>query len=92
MVFSLLQTYDIENMNVEEIKLLLGESTAYYEYDEFPAYIIGPKTVKTEYGDGYLLAFPFDRKTGVIRKYIIFPEPKKPFSNHQTQAMHKVHV
>ncbi|VAW87562.1 hypothetical protein MNBD_GAMMA18-2199 [hydrothermal vent metagenome] len=76
MVFSLLKSHDVKKMKVEEIKSLLGESTAYYEYDEFPAYLIGSKSIKSDYGNGYLLAFPFDRKTGLIRKYIIIPKPK----------------
>lgn len=76
MVFSLLQKYDVTNMQVEELQSLLGESTAYYEYDEFPAYLVGPENIESEYGNGYLLAFPFDRKTGVINKYIIHPKPK----------------
>jgi len=77
MVFSLLKTHDVKKMKVEEIKSLLGNSTAYYEYDEFPAYLVGSKSIKSDYGDGYLLAFPFDRETGLIRKYIIIPSPQK---------------
>lgn len=77
MVFSLLKKHDIKKIKVEEIKSLLGNSTAYYEYDEFPAYLVGPKSIKSDYGDGYLLAFPFDRKTGLIREYVIIPKPKK---------------
>lgn len=77
MVFSFLKKHDVKKMRVEEIKSLLGNSTAYYEYDEFPAYFVGPKSIKSDYGDGYLLAFPFDRKSGVIRKYILIPKPNK---------------
>lgn len=77
MVFSLLYKHDVTKMKVKEIQALLGESTAYYEYDEFPAYLVGAKEVESEYGDGYLLAFPFDRNTGMISKYVIYPEPKK---------------
>ncbi len=77
MVYSFLKKYDVKKMKVEEIKSLLGDSTAYYEYDEFPAYLVGPKSVKSDYGNGYLLAFPFDRKTGLIRKYVIIPKPQK---------------
>jgi hypothetical protein len=77
MVFSLLHKHDVTKMKVEEVQALLGESTAYYEYDEFPAYLVGPKDVESEYGKGYLLAFPFERTTGVVSKYVIYPEPKK---------------
>ncbi len=75
MVFSLLDTYEITTMKVEEIKALLGESTAYYDYDEFPAYLVGPETIQSEYGNGYVLAFPFDRRTGLISHYVISPKP-----------------
>jgi len=77
MVFSLLHKYKVTKMNVEDIQSLLGKSTAYYEYDEFPAYLVGPKNIESEYGSGYMLAFPFNRKTGIIRKYLILPKPKK---------------
>lgn len=77
MVFSLLKKYNVTEMQVEDVQSLLGKSTAYYEYDEFPAYLVGSKKVKSESGDGYILAFPFDRKTGKVRKYIIQPKPSK---------------
>jgi hypothetical protein len=51
MVFSLLNNHDVKKIRVEEIKLLLGESTAYYEYDEFPAYLIGPTSIKSDHHD-----------------------------------------
>jgi len=76
MVASFLKTHDITNMTTQELRSLLGESTAYYEYDEFPAYFIGPKNIESDNGSGYLLAFPIDRKTGKIRKYIIEPPIK----------------
>jgi hypothetical protein len=74
MVYSFIKRYDIHKMDAKDIKNLLGPSTAYYNYDEFPAYLVGPKAIKTEYGDGYLFAFPTDRKTGKIKKYIILPK------------------
>lgn len=77
MVFSLLQKHNVKNMKVEDVQSLLGKSTAYYEYDEFPAYLVGSKEIESEYGRGYLLAFPFDRKTGKISQYIILPKPQK---------------
>lgn len=76
MLFSLFQKHDVTKMQVEDIRLLLGLSTAYYEYDEFPAYLIGPESVKSDYGNGYLLAFPFDRETGKIIKYVLIPDTK----------------
>ena len=76
MVHSLLHKYQVTKMKVEDVQSLLGKSTAYYEYDEFPAYLIGPKHIKSEYGSGYILAFPFNRKTGMVSKYLILPKPK----------------
>jgi len=76
MVHSLLNTHKVSGMEVKEIYELLGESTAYYEYDEFPAYIVGPKSIESAYGKGYVLAFPIDRSTGKIRKYVIEPDIK----------------
>jgi len=73
MVASFLETHNITNMTSQELRSLLGESTAYYEYDEFPAYFVGSENTKSDTGNGYLLAFPIDRKTGKIRKYIIKP-------------------
>lgn len=74
MVYSFIKKNDIHKMVATDIKKLLGHSTAYYNYDEFPAYLIGPKNIKTEYGNGYLLAFPIDRKSGRIKKFLIYPK------------------
>ncbi len=74
MVYSFIKKHDMHKMVPSDIKNLLGPSTAYYNYDEFPAYLIGPKNIKTEYGNGYLFALPIDRKTGKIKTFVIFPE------------------
>lgn len=74
MVYSFIVSHDIHQMVAHDIKDILGPSTAYYNYDEFPAYLVGPKNIKTEYGNGYLFAFPIDRKTGRIKDFIIYPE------------------
>ena len=71
MAASFLKSHDITNMTTQELRSLLGESTAYYEYDEFPAYFIGPKNMESDNGSSYVLAFPIDRKTNKIKKYII---------------------
>ena len=76
MVHSFLANHKVEGMEVKEVYALLGKSTAYYEYDEFPAYIIGPKSIESVYGKGYIFAFPIDRSTGKVRKYIIEPDIK----------------
>jgi len=77
MVYSFLMNHDIHKMVASDIKNLLGPSTAYYNYDEFPAYLVGPKSIKTEFGNGYLFAFPIDRKTGRIKNFVINPAIKK---------------
>lgn len=76
MVYSFLKKHEIKKMEAGDIKNLLGASTAYYNYDEFPAYLVGPKSVKTEYGNGIVLAFPIDRKTGKIKGFVIYPKPE----------------
>ena len=76
MVYSFLRNHDVKKLKVEKIRSLLGEYTAYYEYDECPAYSIGPQTIESGHGKGYLLAFPFDRKTGITKKYVIIPDPE----------------
>jgi hypothetical protein len=75
MVYSLSKNYKFNEMNKDQVLALLGESTAYYEYDEFPAYFVGPKNIASDYGNGYLLAFPLDRETGLIREVVIIPPP-----------------
>jgi hypothetical protein len=75
MVYSLSESYTFNEMSKDQILALLGESTAYYEYDEFPAYFVGSKSIESEYGNGYLLAFPLDRETGLIREVVIIPSP-----------------
>ena len=67
MVYSFLTKNDITQLNTSELYKLLGSSTGYYEYDEFPAYII-----KSENKE-YTLAFPVNRKTMKIRTYVITP-------------------
>ena len=70
MIHSFLISNDITKMNANELYTLLGESTAYYEYDEFPAYSLLLEEAV------YIVAFPINRKTGTIRK-VIFEPPLK---------------
>lgn len=78
MVYSFLKNHNITTMTYDDMVNLLGKSTGYYNYDSFPAYLVGPKTVKSEYGQGYLLAFPTDDETGKIKGYRLIPDiPKK---------------
>jgi len=77
MVYSLIKGNDITKLKASDIKVLLGDFTAYYEYDEFPAYIVGSTNIESEYEKGYLLAFPIDRESRLVTQYIIIPRPKK---------------
>jgi len=70
MIYSFLKSNNINNMTKSEIHQLLGESTAYYEYDEFPAYNL------TSNGTEYILAFPINRETNKIKKYVFEPKLK----------------
>ncbi len=74
MVYSFIAQHDITVMAYDDVVNLLGKPTAYYNYDEYPAYFVGPKNIESEYGKGYVLAFPTDRKTNKVRRYIIVPQ------------------
>lgn len=76
MVYSFLSQYEIKSLSSDSVKELLGNPTGYYDYDENPAYFIGPNTVESEYGKGYLLAFISDKTSGKINALKIIPEPK----------------
>jgi len=70
MIYSFLKNHNINTMASDDVHQLLGESTAYYEYDEFPAYNLILN------GTEYVVAFPIDRDTSKIRKYVFEPELK----------------
>ena len=70
MIYSFLKNNNINNMTKSEIHQLLGESTAYYEYDEFPAYNL------ISNGTEYIIAFPINRETNKTRKYVFEPKLK----------------
>lgn len=65
MIYSFIKTTDIRKLSSKDIYSLLGKSTAYYEYDEFPAYILKSDNKQ------YILAFPINRNTNKIRKYVL---------------------
>ncbi len=70
MVYSFLNKYNVKNMSRSKIYDLLGPSTAYYKYDEFPAYNIVLN------GNKYIIAFPINRKTSKIRRHVFYPKLK----------------
>ena len=77
MVYSFLAQHDVKSLSSSEIRNLLGKPTGYYDYDENPAYFVGPTAVESSYGKGYLLAFVADKESGRIRGVKIIPEPKR---------------
>ena len=73
MVYSLISQHEVEKLNAKDIYSLLGPSTGYYEYDEFPAYLVEHSPPEKNQRIEYLLAFPINRDTGKVRKFIIEP-------------------
>lgn len=74
MLASFLQMHKPQSLTTSDVRRLLGQPTAYYEYDENPAYVIGPKSVQSEFGKGYVLAFIADKATGRVVEVIITPQ------------------
>jgi hypothetical protein len=73
MIASFLAKYRVTDLTGKQVRGLLGPSTGYYDYDEYPAYLVGPKTVKSDYGNGYLWVFITDKSSGAVRKVILVP-------------------
>ena len=76
MVFSFLSLHEPNSLTSNNVKELLGIPTGYYDYEENPAYVVGPSSVESEYGKGYLLAFVAEKTSGKIIAVKIIPEPK----------------
>lgn len=74
MVASLLAKHEPASLTAKEIIKLLGAPTGYYEYDEYPAYLVGPTSIESDHGKGYLLAFVTDKSTGKVARVIFVPE------------------
>lgn len=77
MLASFLAKHKPTMLTAKEVVGLLGSPTGYYEYDEYPAYFIGPASVDSEYGKGYLLAFVTDKSSGKVLKVVLVPEVGK---------------
>lgn len=75
MVASFLSQYKPATLTRRDVVSLLGSPTGYYEYDENPAYLVGPP-ISSVYGNGYLFAFVTDKSTGHVRKVVLLPEPR----------------
>lgn len=75
MVASFLAQHAPDSLSADAVKQLLGPPTGYYDYDENPAYLVGPQSVQSQYGKGYLLVFVTDKASGKITSVKIIPEP-----------------
>jgi hypothetical protein len=73
MLASLLAKHHFAGTPAKDVKALLGPPTAYYDYDENPAYLVGPRSVKSPYGDGYLLVFLTDKNKGLVTEVRLLP-------------------
>jgi hypothetical protein len=76
MVASFLSQHAPSSLSANTVKELLGPPTGYYDYDENVAYFVGPQSVQSQYGKGYLLAFVTDKTSGKITSVKIIPEPR----------------
>lgn len=74
MTASFLKQHDTTNFTRKEVEALLGTQTAYYNYDTNLAYVVGPDTVRSMYGKGYLLVFEADKDTGRIDSVFFVPD------------------
>jgi len=74
MVYDLLQNNSPIGKSRNNVLALLGEPTSYYDYDEFPAYVVGPKTITSEYAKGYVLAFIVNSSSGIVEDFEFVPK------------------
>ena len=74
MVHDLLKNNNLLGKTRQDIIALLGKPTSYFDYDEFPAYVVGPKSITSEYAKGYVLAFITEKSTGLVKNYEIVPK------------------
>jgi hypothetical protein len=64
MVASFLGKYKAGELTGKQVRALLGPSTGYYDYDEYPAYLVGK---------GYLWVFITDKDNDKVRRAILVP-------------------
>jgi len=69
MIYSFVKTN--KNLTTTKVIEMLGKPTGYYDYDSYPAYFIGDKSVKSDYGVGYLIAFVPNNDNKIIDIIII---------------------
>lgn len=73
MIASFLAKYKATDLTGKQVRTLLGPSTGYYDYDEYPAYLVGPAAVKSGYGNGYLWVFITNKSNGRVDRVILVP-------------------
>lgn len=73
MVASFLSQYPPQRLTSDDVRDLLGAPTGAADHPEDLAYFVGPTTVESRYGKGYLLIFVIDRETGRVAQVRIFP-------------------
>lgn len=73
MTASLLRKHDVTSFHRKEVVALLGPPTGYYDYDTNPAYFVGPTTVESVYGKGYMLIFETDKYNGQVDRVFFLP-------------------
>ncbi|WP_137173983.1 hypothetical protein [Massilia sp. HP4] len=76
MTASFLRKYKATDLSRQEVEALLGDPTGYYYSDTNPAYFVGPRTVTSVHGDGYLWVFDADKSTDRIRRVFFVPNVK----------------
>jgi hypothetical protein len=64
MVASFLGKHKAGELTGKQVRTLLGPSTGYYDYDAYPAYLVG---------NGYLWVFITDKDNDKVRKVILLP-------------------
>lgn len=74
MLASFLTRHPANGLSAGQVRQLLGMPTGYADYDEDPAYVIGPPTVQSRYAKGYLLIFVTDRQAGRVVEIRLEPE------------------
>jgi len=76
MTASFLRQYDATTLDRRQIEKILGPSTGYYYYDNNPAYFVGPDTVTSIHGKGYLWVFEANKNNGRTRRVHFVPDVK----------------
>lgn len=75
MVYDLIKNHKVMDVSRDRIIEMLGTPTAYYEYDEFPAYLVGYASATEVEGDSYVLAFLVNHSTGKTYKFVLDSSP-----------------